>query len=66
MKLSNLLPFLAENQKDFKAHFAIFFGGGSKDAKRPLNIFFNGKFNDDQDLQTQKTLNENIYFLFAI
>ncbi|MDD5785834.1 hypothetical protein [Campylobacter lanienae] len=64
MKLSNLLPFLAENQKDFKAHFAI--GGDSKDAKRPLNIFFNGKFNNDQDLQTQKTLNENIYFLFAI
>ncbi|WP_096021265.1 hypothetical protein [Campylobacter lanienae] len=65
MKLSNLLPFLAENQKDFKAHFAIG-GGDSKDAKRPLNIFFNGKFNNDQDLQTQKTLNENIYFLFAI
>ncbi|ARQ97741.1 hypothetical protein CLAN_1004 [Campylobacter lanienae NCTC 13004] len=65
MKLSNLLPFLAENQKDFKAHFAIG-GGDSKDAKLPLKIFLNGKFNDDQDLQTQKTLNENIYFLFAI
>ncbi len=26
MKLKDLLPFLAENQKDFKAHFAI--GGG--------------------------------------
>ncbi|WP_096014482.1 hypothetical protein [Campylobacter lanienae] len=64
MKLSNLLPFLAENQKDFKVHFAI--GRDSKDAKLPLKIFFNGKFNDDQDLQTQKTSNENIYFLFAI
>lgn len=61
MKLSNLLPFLAENQKDFKVHFAIG-GGDSKDAKRPLNIFFNGKFNDDQDLQTQKNF-ERKYIL---
>ena len=66
MKLKDLLPFLAENQKDFKAHFAIG-GGDSKDAKPPIKIFLNGKFNDDQDLQTQKkTSNENIYFLFAI
>lgn len=46
MKLKDLLPFLAENQKDFKAHFAIG-GGDSKDAKLPLKIFLNGKFNDD-------------------
>lgn len=63
MKLSNLLPFLAENQKDFKAHFAI--GGDSKDAKRPLKIFLNGKFNDDQELQTQKNFERKYILSFC-
>ena len=64
MKLKDLLPFLAENQKDFKAHFAI--GRDSKDAKRPLNIFFNGKSTTIKNSKPKKTSNENIYFLFAI
>lgn len=64
MKLSNLLPFLAENQKDFKAHFAIG-GGDSKDAKLPLKIFLNEKFNDDQDLQTQKNFERKYILSFC-
>ena len=52
MKLSNLLPFLAENQNEFKVHCAI--GGQGRDARLPLNEFFSGKFSDYQNHQTQK------------
>ncbi|WP_086232907.1 GIY-YIG nuclease family protein [Campylobacter devanensis] len=64
MKLKDLLPFLAENQKDFKAHFAIG-GGDSKDAKLPLKIFLNRKFNDDQELQTQKNFERKYILSFC-
>lgn len=40
MKLKDLLPFLAENQNEFKVHCAI--GGQGRDAQLPLNEFFSG------------------------
>nr|WP_321431748.1 GIY-YIG nuclease family protein [uncultured Campylobacter sp.] len=52
MKLKELLPFLAENQKEFKVHFAI--GGQGRENNIPLNIFLSGKFAEYQNLQTQK------------
>ncbi|WP_086226161.1 hypothetical protein [Campylobacter devanensis] len=52
MKLKDLLPFLAENQNEFKVHCAI--GGQGRDARLPLNEFFSGKFSDYQNHQTQK------------
>lgn len=52
MKLKDLLPFLAENQNEFKVHCAI--GGQGRDAQLPLNEFFSGKFSDYQNHQTQK------------
>ena len=40
-------------------------GGDSKDAKRPLNELFNEKFNDDQDLQTQKNFERKYILSFC-
>ncbi|WP_261517923.1 GIY-YIG nuclease family protein [Campylobacter lanienae] len=40
-------------------------GGDNKDAKLPLKIFLNGKFNDYQDLQTQKNFERKYILSFC-
>ena len=51
MKLQELLPFLAENQNEFKVHCATPNGENN-----PLSIWLSGQdnFTKDQNIQTKK------------
>lgn len=50
MKITELIPFLAENQKDIKVHCAI----GRKDNLEPLHVFELGGYKEWQEHQTKK------------
>lgn len=63
MKLKELLPFLAENQKEFKVHFAI--GGQGRENNIPLNMFLSGKFAEYQNEQTQKNFEKKYILSFC-
>ncbi|ARQ98957.1 Uncharacterised protein [Campylobacter devanensis] len=64
MKLKDLLPFLAENQNEFKVHCAI--GGQGRDAQLPLNEFLVGNLVITKTTKLKRTLVANIYFHYAI
>jgi len=50
MNITDLLPNLANNQNDYKVHFAI----GPKDKKEPLYAFINNEFKEWQEDQSRK------------
>ena len=62
MKLQELLPFLAENQNEFKVHCATPNGENN-----PLSIWLSGQnnFTKDQNIQTKKNFERNYILSFC-
>lgn len=62
MKLKDLLPFLAENQNEFKVHCATPNGENN-----PLSIWLSGQdnFTKDQNIQTKKNFERNYILSFC-
>lgn len=62
MKLKELLPFLAENQKEFKVHCATPNGENN-----PLSIWLSGQdnFTKDQNIQTKKNFERKYILSFC-
>lgn len=62
MKLQKLLPFLAENQNEFKVHCATPNGENN-----PLSIWLSGQdnFTKDQNIQTKKNFERNYILSFC-
>ena len=62
MKLQELLPFLAENQNEFKVHCATPNGENN-----PLSIWLSGQnnFTKDQNIQTKKNFERKYILSFC-